>query len=433
MPISVLMPALSPTMTEGNLVKWHKKPGDVIKAGDLLAEIETDKATMEVEAVDGGKLGKILVAEGSENVLVNTPIAVLLESGETEKDLESFKAAPTPPAQTAKTEPAPVATPAPSANATHQILAPVAVTAPQSSGGGDRVFASPLAKRMAEQKGISLNSIQGSGPHGRIVRSDVENAKGQGAFVKPSAQKPKRDLIQGTQGLDALLPPYEMQKLSNVRKVIAKRLTESKQTVPHFYLTVECEIDALLNARASLNEALEKDQKISVNDFVIKAMACAMDDVPHANAAWGEDHIKIYDRVDVSVAVAIPDGLVTPVIADARNASIYTISSQMKDLAARARLGKLRPEEFQGGTISLSNLGMFGVEQFAAVINPPQGCILAVGAGIRKPIVDGDQVKVATMMACTLSVDHRVVDGALGAQYLKAFKAYIENPIRMFV
>lgn len=433
MPISVLMPALSPTMTEGNLVKWHKKPGDAVKAGEILAEIETDKATMEVEAVDGGKLGKILVAEGTENVAVNTLIAVLLENGETEKDLEAFQSAPT----------GPVAAPATSittATSAPEIkVAPVAATTTvlNPSVGVDRVFASPLAKRMAEQKGIPLQSIQGSGPHGRIVRADVEGSKAGKQEIastpKPSVQRPKRDLIQGTQGLDALLPPYEIQKLTNTRKVIAKRLTESKQNVPHFYLTVECQIDDLLNARASLNETLEKDQKISVNDFVIKAMACAMDDVPTANAAWGEDHIKIYDRVDVSVAVAIPDGLVTPVIADARNASIYTISSQMKDLAARARLGKLRPEEFQGGTISLSNLGMFGVEQFAAVINPPQGCIMAVGAGIRKPVVEGDQVKVATMMACTLSVDHRVVDGALGAQYLKAFKAYIENPIRMFV
>lgn len=414
MPVKILMPALSPTMTEGNLIKWHKKKGDAVKAGDILAEIETDKATMEVEAVDEGKLAQILVPEATEGVKVNTLIAVLLEEGEDESALSSIETAPPP---------KPVAPPKAEVAAPHPQAAP---STPQVSEPSSRVFATPLAKRIAGNNNISLSALSGSGPHGRIVKADVETAM----TVGTSALKPQVQVIPG----DDLLPPYETIKLNTMRKVIAKRLTEAKQTVPHFYLTLDCEIDSLLQARAGFNETLPKEERISVNDIVIKAMAMAMRDVPEANASWAEDHIKIYQRVDVSVAVAIDGGLVTPIIRDAQHKSLSSIASEMKDLATRARAGKLRPEEFQGGTVSLSNLGMYGIKDFAAVINPPQGCILAVGAGEKRPIVTtNDQIKVATLMTCTLSVDHRVVDGAVGAQFLKAFKNYIEHPVMMLL
>jgi pyruvate dehydrogenase E2 component (dihydrolipoamide acetyltransferase) len=413
MPFKILMPALSPTMTEGNLVKWHKKVGDTVKAGDVLAEIETDKATMEVEAVDEGKLAKIFVPEGTEAVKVNTLIAVLLEEGEDESALKGLESKPAAAAPVAAAAPAPTAAaPAPTPQK------------PVETGG--RVFATPLAKRIAEQQNLSLSVIPGSGPHGRIIKSDVEAAMTAGT----SALKPQLSVMPS----DDLFPPYEAVKLNNMRKVIARRLTEAKQTVPHFYLTVDCELDNLLEARASFNANLPKEEKISVNDIVIKAMAAAMRDVPEANASYAEDHIKIYQRVDISVAVAIEGGLVTPIIHDAQNKSLNTIAREMKDLAGRARAGKLRPEEFQGGTVSLSNLGMFGIKDFSAVINPPQGCILAVGAGEKRAVVtENDQIRVATVMTCTLSVDHRVVDGAVGAQFLKAFKNYIEHPVLMLL
>ncbi|MCA0369694.1 MAG: pyruvate dehydrogenase complex dihydrolipoamide acetyltransferase, partial [Proteobacteria bacterium] len=360
MPIQVLMPALSPTMTEGNLVKWHKKEGDQVASGDILAEIETDKATMEVEAVDGGTLARILVAEGSQDVKVNTLIALLLEEDEDASALDGFSAAP-------------VAASAPAPSAAQQGV-PQAPSAPaQSAPSGkaspsSRILASPLAKRIASQKGLDLASVTGSGPHGRIIKVDVENARAPTGKAAPVT------------GADALFPVYEEQTLTNMRKVIAKRLTEAKQTIPHFYLTVDVALDKLLALRADVNETLEKDNRISVNDFVIKAMGRALMLVPEANASFMGDSIRFYKRADISVAVAIEGGLVTPIIRGANEKSLADISLEMKDLAARARAGKLRPEEFQGGTFSLSNLGMFGVKEFGAVINPPQGGILAVGA-----------------------------------------------------
>lgn len=410
MPIQVLMPALSPTMTEGNLVKWHKKEGDQVASGDILAEIETDKATMEVEAVDGGTLARILVAEGSQDVKVNTLIALLLEEDEDASALDGFSAAP-------------VAASAPAPSAAQQGV-PQAPSAPaQSAPSGQtssssRILASPLAKRIASQKGLDLASVTGSGPHGRIIKVDVENAQ-----TTPTKAAP-------ITGADALFPAYEEQTLTNMRKVIAKRLTEAKQTIPHFYLTVDVALDKLLALRADVNETLEKESRISVNDFVIKAMGRALMLVPEANASFMGDSIRFYKRADISVAVAIEGGLVTPIIRGANEKSLADISLEMKDLATRARAGKLRPEEFQGGTFSLSNLGMFGVKEFGAVINPPQGGILAVGAGEKRPVVaSSGEISAATLMSCTLSVDHRALDGAVGAAFLDAFKKTIESPL----
>ena len=439
MPIQILMPALSPTMTEGNLVKWHKKEGDSVEIGDILAEIETDKATMEVESVEEGIIGKIFVPEGTDDVAVNTLIAALLEEGEDVSALEGMgtksvessvatpKAASDPAPQKTDPQPEISASPAPKL----EIVAPI----PQSSSG--KVFASPLAKRLAAQHNLDDSTLSGSGPRGRVVKVDVEAALSSGApfASKTRTQNAPQRVPQGEIiAADDLFPAYEKVKVNNMRKVIAKRLSQSKQTVPHFYLTVDCQIDALLTARQDLNENLEKAERISVNDFVIKAIACAMRDVPEANASWADDHVKIYQSVDVSVAVAIEGGLVTPIIKQADQKPLSLISAEMKDLAKRARDGKLRPEEFQGGTVSLSNLGMFGIKEFSAVINPPQGCILAVGAGEKRPIVnDSGALEAATVMSCTLSVDHRVVDGAVGASFLKAFKSYIQKPVKMLV
>ena len=410
MPIQVLMPALSPTMTEGNLVKWHKKEGDQVASGDILAEIETDKATMEVEAVDGGTLARILVAEGSQDVKVNTLIALLLEEDEDASALDGFSAAPT-----AANSPTPSAAPQDVQQAA-SAQAPSAPSAQASSSS--RILASPLAKRIATQKGVDLASVAGSGPHGRIIKVDVENARAPAGKAAPVT------------GADALFPAYEEQTLTNMRKVIAKRLTEAKQTIPHFYLTVDVALDKLLALRADVNETLEKESRISVNDFVIKAMGRALVLVPEANASFMGDSIRFYKRADISVAVAIEGGLVTPIIRGANEKSLADISFEMKDLAARARAGKLRPEEFQGGTFSLSNLGMFGVKEFGAVINPPQGGILAVGAGEKRPVVGPNgQIEAATIMSCTLSVDHRALDGAVGAAFLDAFKKTIESPL----
>jgi pyruvate dehydrogenase E2 component (dihydrolipoamide acetyltransferase) len=436
------MPALSPTMTEGNLAKWMVKEGDTVSPGDVIAEIETDKATMEVEAVDEGKIGKIVVADGTEGVAVNAVIAYLLEEGESADDIpaDGGEAAAAPKKEEAPKE-------EPKQEAPKQEAKPAAAPAPQqsapakSSGSGGRVFASPLAKRMAEQAGLDLNDIAGSGPNGRIVKADIEKAMAGGAPKKaaaqgaapaaapaaataPAAQAPSPD-VPG-------LPSYKEIPNTNMRKVIAKRLTESKQFAPHFYLTVDCEIDELLKVRKDLNAKSDK-YKLSVNDLVIRASAIALKQVPAANATWTEKAIRIYDQVDISVAVAIEGGLITPVIRDAGSKGLVEISAAMKDLAGRAREGKLSPEDYQGGTFSISNLGMFGIKDFAAVINPPQGAILAVGAGEQRAVVKDGALAVATVMSCTLSVDHRVVDGAVGAEFLAAFKKLIEDPLTMLL
>lgn len=465
MPIEITMPALSPTMTEGNLAKWLKKEGDEVKSGDVIAEIETDKATMEVEAVDEGTLGKIIVQEGTQGVAVNQVIALLLEEGEDASALEGGGGAkPAPKAEDTKPEtksesaaPAPEAAPAPKSNGAQ-------APAQSPSQSGNRIFASPLAKRMAEQSGLDLSQIQGSGPNGRIVKHDVEAAISGGTAKKgatpapaeatkteapkpapsqaagqaaaqspaavPSAQKPA--------GVDAkdfstkLGIKFREIPNSGMRKVIARRLTEAKQTVPHFYLTIDLQIDQLLKTRAELNGRSD-EYKLSVNDFVIRATALALKKVPAANAAWTDDAILQYENADISVAVATPTGLITPIIKAAETKGLIEISNAMKDLAKRARDGKLKPEEFQGGTFSISNLGMFGVREFGAIINPPQGCILAVGAGEQRPIVKDGALAVATVMSCTLSVDHRVVDGAVGAEFLAVFKKLIEDPLSMLL
>jgi len=437
MTIDILMPALSPTMTEGTLLKWHVKEGDTVGSGDIRAEIETDKATMEVEAVEEGRIGKLLVPEGTEGVAVNAPIAVLLEEGE---DESAIRAAPAAPA-TAPDTPAP-ASAAASAPTAAPIAAPIAApTAAPAPTSGERIVASPLAKRMARQAGLDLASLRGSGPHGRIIKRDIEAALTGGAPAAPltapmvAAAAPATTPASGpsaAQLADMLGMAYELQPLSSMRKTIARRLTEAKQTVPPFYLTVDCEIDELLRVRKELNARVE-DTKISVNDFVIRASALALKQVPGANASFDPSGILLYEHADVSVAVATPGGLITPIVKAAETKGLATISGEMKDLAARARDGKLKPEEYQGGTFSVSNLGMFGVREFAAIINPPQGCILAVGAGQQRPVVKDGALAIATVMSCTLAVDHRVVDGALGAQFLAAFKKLIEYPPAMLL
>jgi pyruvate dehydrogenase E2 component (dihydrolipoamide acetyltransferase) len=424
MPISILMPALSPTMTEGNLARWLKAEGDAVAPGDVIAEIETDKATMEVEAVDEGVLAKILIAEGVEEVAVNTPIAILLEDGEDDSGLDGFDtggaaAAPAPAAEA----PAPQAAEPAAAPAATPVLA-ATPTAPVAASGG-RVIASPLARRLAVQQGIDLGQVTGSGPTGRIVKVDIENFSGApaAASVAPAA-------IVSVEG-DA---PYEVLPLSNMRKVIAQRMTTSKQEVPHFYLTVDCEIDRLLEARKNLNaRAKDGEFKISVNDMIIKAAAAALIEVPRANAGWADEGVRLYKRADISVAVAIDDGLITPIVRGAEGKGLKAISSEMADLAARARDNKLAPEEFQGGTFSISNLGMYGLKQFDAVINQPQGAILAVGAGEQRPVVHDGELAVATVMSLTLSVDHRALDGAIGAEYLAALKSLIEEPLGLLL
>jgi pyruvate dehydrogenase E2 component (dihydrolipoamide acetyltransferase) len=411
MAIQVLMPALSPTMTEGNLAKWHKKEGDTVNAGDVIAEIETDKATMEVEAVDEGILGKILIAEGSQGVKVNEVIAVLVGEGEKYEAggaSQKAQAAEQPKTITAANAPD---TKAPTAQSL--TLTPVA---------GNRPFASPLARRIAEQNNVDLSAIKGSGPNGRIVKADVENVKIGGSKQQTAVKKPADTF--------SLLPDAELTSHTMMRKVIAKRLTESKQQVPHFYLNMDIELDALLALRKQLNARDEK-LKLSVNDFIIRACALALLEVPAANASWSDEGVHQYAWPDISVAVAIEGGLITPIIRAAHDKRLPTLSSEMKDLAARARAGKLKPEEFQGGTFSLSNLGMFGVKNFNAIINPPQGCILAVGAGEERPVVKNGSLAVATVMTATLSVDHRVVDGAVGAQFLGAFKKLLEDPLAL--
>ena len=444
MPIQILMPALSPTMTEGNLARWLKQEGDEVAAGDVIAEIETDKATMEVEAVDEGKLGKILVSEGTEGVAVNAPIALLLEDGEDASAIASAiegagaagatrPGADLPESGPAKAEPAveaklqPAAPPVAAASASQ--------AKPNGAATGGRVFASPLAKRMAANEGLDLQLLSGSGPHGRIVKADVERALKEGVGRGAPASAEQAPSVPEPAAPVSLPPGADVEEipLSNMRKVIARRLTEAKQTIPHFYLTVDCELDALLDLRKQLNGREGADYKLSVNDFVIKAAALALKKVPMANVSFAGDKLLKYNTVDVSVAVAIPDGLITPIIRDADKKGLGQISEEMKDLATRAKDGKLKPEEFQGGSFSISNLGMFGVKEFSAVINPPQACILAVGAGVRQPVIKGDDIVASTVMSCTLSVDHRAVDGALGAQLLQAFKDYIQEPLAMML
>ena len=429
MPIQILMPALSPTMTEGTLAKWLVKEGDDVSSGDIIAEIETDKATMELEAVDEGKIGKILVAEGTEEVEVNKPIGVLLEEGEDASDIGDVAAAPvaappaekTPTQEAAPKEPTPEPPPAAPASAP----APAGAANPAS---GDRIFASPLAKRIAANAAIDLAGIKGSGPKGRIVKADVEQAMA-GGVARPAPAA----IAAAAADVPDYGQPYTEVANTNVRKVIARRLLEAKQTIPHFYLTVDCVIDKLLALRKELNGREGADYKLSVNDFVIKACALAMRRVPMANASWTEEAVRLYENVDVSVAVATDGGLITPIIRKADQKGLVTISNEMKDLAARARDNKLKPEEFQGGGFSISNLGMYGIKEFSAIINPPQVAILAVGAGEQRPIVEDGALAIGTVMSCTLSCDHRVVDGAVGAEFLEALKPLIEDPLSLML
>ncbi|CRK74123.1 pyruvate dehydrogenase complex dihydrolipoamide acetyltransferase [Nereida ignava] len=429
MATEILMPALSPTMEEGTLAKWLVKEGDTVASGDLLAEIETDKATMEFEAVDEGVIGKLLVAEGSEGVKVNTAIAVLLEEGE---DADSAVATPAAAPSEAETTVAEASPAAP------QQTSP-APAAPQTAKG-ERVFATPLARRIAADKGIDLSSMTGSGPHGRIIKADVENATAApktSAAAASTASSQSATIAQGP-STDQVIAMYEGRafeevKLDGMRKTIAARLTEAKQSVPHFYLRRDIELDALLKFRAEINATLEpRGIKLSVNDFIIKACALALQQVPEANAVWAGDRTLKMERSDVAVAVAIEGGLFTPVLQDADQKSLSALSTQMKDMASRARDRKLAPHEYQGGSFAISNLGMFGIDNFDAIINPPHSAILAVGAGAKKPVVGADgELKVATVMSTTMSVDHRVIDGALGANLLNAIKHNLENPVGM--
>ncbi|MFC4234055.1 pyruvate dehydrogenase complex dihydrolipoamide acetyltransferase [Thalassospira xianhensis] len=437
MPVKILMPALSPTMTEGTLAKWLVKEGDTVESGDVIAEIETDKATMEVEAVDEGKIGKILVSEGSEGVAVNEVIALLLEEGE---DASALDGADTSAASTGGAAPA---AEAPKQEESKSEAAPAKGQAPAAPvSGGDRVKASPLARRIAANEGVDLGKVEGSGPRGRVVKRDVEAAMlskpaDKAAASTPAAEKPaaapQAPAASGWNPDLTGLPEYEEIPNSSMRKVIARRLTQSKQQVPHFYLTVDCELDNLLATRKQLNEKAGEGVKVSVNDFVIRAASIALKRVPAANAVWTDAAILQCKQQDISVAVAIEGGLITPVIRNAGGKGLAEISTEMKALAGKAREGKLKPEEFQGGTFSVSNLGMFGIKEFSAIINPPQGCILAVGAGEQRAVVKDGALAIATVMSCTLSVDHRVVDGAVGAEFMAEFKKLIEDPLSMLL
>jgi pyruvate dehydrogenase E2 component (dihydrolipoamide acetyltransferase) len=437
MSINILMPALSPTMTEGKLAKWHVKVGDSVKSGQVICEIETDKATMEVEAVDEGRIGQIVVPEDTEGVKVNAVIAVLLEEGETEVPKGAAPSAPpaaasaTAPA-TAKPVPSPAAAPAVPPPAAKP--APAAAAAPAVTPSGGRIFASPLAKRIAAEKGLDLSRIKGSGPNGRIVKADVEVAQPGVAAAPPPAAKPAAKPAPAPAAAQPVFAAPGDTRIphTSIRKVIARRMLESKQTVPHFYLTVELEIDALLAARQAINAVVEKKgTKVSVNDMVIKACAKALRDHPECNASWAEDEMIQYGAVDISVAVATDRGLITPIVRNADMKGLAQIATEMKDLAARAKVGKLKLDEFQGGGFTISNLGMFGINDFAAIINPPQAMILAVGAGGERAVVRKGQIVVRNMMNCTLAVDHRVVDGATGAQWLQTLRGYIEQPAAM--
>jgi pyruvate dehydrogenase E2 component (dihydrolipoamide acetyltransferase) len=430
------MPALSPTMEEGTLAKWLVKEGDDVKSGDILAEIETDKATMEFEAVDEGKIAKILVPEGTDGVKVGAPIAILAGEG------EDVSAAAAPKADTAPVEAPKPAVPAPKADETPKgppaqaaVETPAAPPQPAAPprAEGDRVKASPLARRLAEAQGVDLNALQGSGPGGRIVRADVDAAVGKAPAAAPSgAAAPALGGHPVLPGVIEQAIPHEAIKLSNIRKTIARRLTESKQQVPHIYLTVDIQLDSLLKLRGELNAGLEsRGVKLSVNDLLIKALAQSLIEVPECNVSFAGDQLFKYSRADVSVAVSIPAGLITPIIVGADTKSVSAISTEMKDLAGRARDGKLQPQEYQGGTASLSNMGMYGIKQFEAVINPPQGMIMAIGAGEKRPYVINDSLQIATVMSATGSFDHRAIDGADGARLMQAFKRLVENPLGM--
>jgi pyruvate dehydrogenase E2 component (dihydrolipoamide acetyltransferase) len=474
MPVNILMPALSPTMEKGNLAKWLKKEGDKVKPGDVIAEIETDKATMEYESIDEGTLAKIVVPEGTQDVAVNQLIAVLAEEGEDVKAAAAAagKGAPTPAKAASPATPSPQPSPregvapsspqpmqAPSQAGREQRVSPQPVTAPspqRGEGGGEwgrsvgtgtnRIFSSPLARRLAKEAGIDLGRIPGSGPHGRIIARDVAAAKSGKGLAAPAAaaapgaaplavQAPSDDKIR------ALFEPgsYDLVPHDNIRRVIARRLVEAKLTIPHFYLTLDCSIGKLLAAREEINAAAPKAEdgkpayKISVNDFVIKALALALQRIPHANVTWTENAMLKHKHSDIGVAVSIPGGLITPVVRKAEMKSLSVISNEMKDYAARARARKLKPEEYQGGSSAVSNLGMYGIKDFAAVINPPHATILAVGTGEERAVVRSGKIEAQWMMSVTLSTDHRAVDGALGAELLGAFKALIENPVMMVV
>ena len=409
MPIEILMPAVAPSMTEGNIVRWAKKEGDAVKPGEVLFELETDKAVVEVEAHHSGVLGKILVPEGTNGVKVDTPVALIAVNGEDPRSLAAGTRPAVPPAPAAAPAAAPVAAPL-----------DAAVTATTSGG---RVFASPLARRIAKEMNLELARIRGSGPNGRVLKADVEAAARAGIAAAPAAAPAVPA---------APAAAYEDIPHSNTRRVIAQRLSEAKRSVPHFYLTIDCEVDALLSARRQANEFIA-GVKLSVNDFVIKAVAMALRKVPAANAAWTDTAIRRFRDVDISVAVATPKGLVTPVVHGADQKSVGRISAEMKEMSARAQEGRLRPDEYQGGGFSISNLGMYGIREFSAIINPPQACILAVGAAEQRAVVRAGALAVATMMTCTLSVDHRAVDGALGAEFLAAFKKLIESPIALLL
>jgi pyruvate dehydrogenase E2 component (dihydrolipoamide acetyltransferase) len=441
MPVNILMPALSPTMEKGNLAKWLKKEGDKVKAGDVIAEIETDKATMEFEAIDDGVLGKILVPEGTADVAINQPIAILLQEGEDKSALGAAKPAPasTPPAVAkatpqAKPEAAPQPTQQAPAKAASQPAAPA-----KTNGAAGRIFASPLARRVAGERGIDLGAVKGSGPHGRIVQADVLSAK-PGTTPQPAAARaPAAPLAMADAQIAKLYAPgsYDVIPHDQIRKIIAKRLVEAKTTIPHFYLTVDTEIDQLLKLRSEINASAPRDEKgnstwrVSVNDLIIKALAMALVRVPEANVTWTEGGMLRHHNVDVGVAVAIPGGLITPVVRHADEKRVSQISAEMRDYAARAKTRKLAPEEYQGGATAVSNLGMFGVKDFSAVINPPHATILAVGAGIETPVVRDGKVEIRTIMTCTLSCDHRAVDGALGARLMSVFRDLIEKPAGM--
>jgi pyruvate dehydrogenase E2 component (dihydrolipoamide acetyltransferase) len=405
----ILMPALSPTMTDGNLAKWYKNEGDKVKPGEVIAEIETDKATMEVEAVDEGILAKILVKAGANGVLVGEAIALVIEEEDDKSLLETYQIK----GKESVTEEKAVL---------DKIIDKQEVISEKIAdrSNSQRIFASPLAKRIAEQNSVDLSKISGSGPHGRIIKNDVISAK--------TSSIPQTSRVITSSG-----GAYDLEPVSNMRKVIARRLLESKQTVPHFYLNIDCNLDRLLNVREEVNLGAEKDKKISVNDFIIKASSMALQEVSEVNSSWSDEGIMKYRDVDISVAVAINGGLVTPIIRNANLKKISEISAEMKELATKAKDGKLKPEEYQGGGFSISNLGMFGIKSFSAIINPPQSSILAVGAGNKVPIVVGDQIKISTVAEFTLSCDHRVVDGAVGARFLAALKEYIENPLKMLV
>jgi pyruvate dehydrogenase E2 component (dihydrolipoamide acetyltransferase) len=445
MPINILMPALSPTMEKGNLAKWLKKEGDKVKSGDVIAEIETDKATMEVEAVDEGTIAKILIPEGTQDVAVNDVIAVLAGDGEDVKSAgATAPSAPPKPAPAAQAPAAakPSAPPPPPAAAPAAKPMPQATAAPAGANGHDRVFSSPLARRLAKEAGIEIGRITGTGPHGRVIARDVEEAKsGKGLKAPAPPSAPAIAPTMSDKQILALFEPgsYEIVPHDGMRRTIAQRLTAAAQTIPHFYLTIDCDIGKLLAAREEINAAAPKDKekkplyKLSVNDFVIKAMAIALQRIPNCNVSWTESGMVKHRHSDIGVAVAMPGGLITPIIRKAETKTLSTISTEMKDFAARARARKLKPDEYQGGTTAISNLGMYGINHFTAVINPPHATILAVGTSEERAVVRNGRIEAAHMMSVTLSCDHRAIDGALGAELIGAFKMLIENPVMMMV